>query len=136
VVPALAALGVASVVANAIKATKAFALADPVGSLRARRRYVRGIALLVLVALAGTLTGSWLLLQTTERIFSLMVPALVFVTATLLALRDIKPWQMSRETSAVGLAGLVAIFAFSLYGGYLGAGMGISIMAFATRTFS
>jgi uncharacterized protein len=135
-IPALAALGLASAVANAIKATRAFALADAMGYLRARRGYVRGLVLLGLVALAGTMTGSWLLLQTTDRMFNLLVPVLVFVTTILLALRDIKPWQMSRETSAAGLAGIVAIFAISLYGGYLGAGMGISIMAFATRAFS
>jgi uncharacterized membrane protein YfcA len=125
-------LGVPSVVANA---TNAFALtlggvAGALGYIRSLRSSYRGLAVLVPVALFGAVAGAWLLLQTTERVFNLLVPALILVATTLLALRGIRPCQTTNATSsATRPAGLAAIFAISVYGGYFGAGMGIAFLA-------
>jgi uncharacterized membrane protein YfcA len=130
--PVLIALGVPSVVANA---TNAFALtlggvAGAVGYARSLRSSFRRLAVLLPVALFGSVTGAWLLLQTTERVFNLLVPALILVATLLLALRGIKPEQMAKAAlPASQLGGVVAIFAVSVYGGYFGAGMGIAFLA-------
>jgi uncharacterized protein len=130
--PVLVALGIPSVVANA---TNAFALtlggvAGAVGYMRSLRATFRGLAVLLPFALFGAITGAWLLLQTTERAFNLLVPVLILAGTVLLAVRGIKPYQITNATSpATRRAGVAAIFAISVYGGYFGAGMGIAFLA-------
>jgi uncharacterized membrane protein YfcA len=130
--PVLIALGIPSVVANA---TNAFALtlggiAGAAGYIRSLRGSSRLLAAFLPVAFFGATTGGWLLLQTTERVFNLLVPALIFAATILLALRGLKPWQIAKAASpAIEPAGLFAIFAISVYGGYFGAGMGIAFLA-------
>jgi uncharacterized protein len=129
--PALVALGVPSVVANA---TNAFALtlggvAGAAGYSHPLRFFRGRLTLLLTVALFGAITGGWLLLQTSERVFNLLVPLLILVATALLALRGIKPWRTPKAASASAPAGLAAIFTISVYGGYFGAGMGIAFLA-------
>jgi uncharacterized protein len=130
--PVLVALGIPSVVANA---TNAFALtlggvAGAVGYMRSLRATFRALAVLLPFALFGAITGAWLLLQTTERVFNLLVPVLILAGTVLLALRGIKPCQITNATSpTTQRAGVAAIFAISVYGGYFGAGMGIAFLA-------
>jgi len=129
--PALVALGVPSVVANA---TNAFALtlggvAGAAGYSHQLRLFRGKLALLLTVALFGAITGGWLLLQTSERVFNLLVPLLILIATALLALRGIKPWRAPNAAFPSAPAGLFAIFAISVYGGYFGAGMGIAFLA-------
>ncbi|MBL8048864.1 MAG: sulfite exporter TauE/SafE family protein [Chthonomonas sp.] len=124
--PAMLALGVPSVTANASNA-----FAQWPGSASAawgfRNRWpaiTEPTRDLWPTTLIGGVLGAVLLLATPARVFDFLVPALVLF-ATLLLARTPKPGRkpLSRPT----IHGLQ--FATSLYGGYFGAGMGILMMA-------
>jgi uncharacterized membrane protein YfcA len=130
--PVLVALGVPSIAANA---TNAFALtlggvAGAFGYLRSLRGASYRLVILLPVALCGGVAGAWLLLRTTERIFDMLVPALILAATILLAVPGIRRSGAAKITVRnAPLTGLAAIFAISVYGGYFGAGMGIAFLA-------
>jgi len=130
--PVLVALGIPSIAANA---TNAFALtlggiAGAVGYMRSLRGSSYRLVVLLPAALFGGIAGAWLLLQTTERVFDMLVPALILAATILLALPAMKRPAAARIALRNAPAtGLAAIFAISVYGGYFGAGMGIAFLA-------
>jgi uncharacterized membrane protein YfcA len=130
--PVLVALGIPSIAANA---TNAFALtlggiAGAFGYLRSLRGTSYRLVVLLPVALCGGLAGAWLLLRTTERVFDMLVPALILAATILLALPGMRGAGAAKIVMRnAPLTGIAAIFAISIYGGYFGAGMGIAFLA-------
>ena len=83
----------------------------------------------------GGLTGGVLLLYTTEKIFSNLVPFLILGAAGLLALQTpLRNWLNRRQeqgsTWAIPEAWVfLPVFLGAIYGGYFGAGLGIILLA-------
>lgn len=135
--PALVALGVPSVQSNI---TNAVALCPGyIGGAVAQRADLAGqaqrIRALALVAAAGGLLGSILLVISPEDVFEGVVPFLLFAACGLLAfqerIRRIIPAraatsQRDRRPPSLLLAG---VFVATIYGGYFGAGLGIIVLA-------
>jgi uncharacterized membrane protein YfcA len=133
--PVLTALGVPSVRANA---TNTVSLCPGyVGGTYAQRRDLEGqregLAPKLAAAAIGGLTGSILLVVTSEALFRKAVPFLILGATLLLAFQDrLRRALIERrrpggrrhaviETAAIGVA--------SVYGGYFGAGLGIVVVA-------
>lgn len=86
-------------------------------------------------AVLGGLTGGFLLLHTTEKAFSNLVPFLILLAAILLALQTpLRSWLNRRQEHGsarhipefwIGLP----VFLGSIYGGYFGAGFSIILLA-------
>lgn len=124
--PAMLALGVPSVPANA---TNAFAQwpgsAAAAWGFRNRWAAVSGeFRRLWPVTLVGGVMGAVLLLATPTRVFDFLVPVLVLF-ATLLLARKAEPRGPEIRPGAVQ----ALQWGTSVYGGYFGAGMGILMMA-------
>ncbi|HYF54244.1 MAG TPA: sulfite exporter TauE/SafE family protein [Salinarimonas sp.] len=134
---ALVASGLPPVVANATSA-----VAVTPGNLSSSWSYRREITanlrrftLLMAVSLVGGLLGAWILTQTRNDAFRLVVPWLLLVATLLFAA---SPWIV-RAAKALAparapgpgevAAGLSVQFAVSIYGGFFGAGMGIVMLA-------
>jgi uncharacterized protein len=96
------------------------------------------------VAVAGGLTGAWLLSVTSEDLFRAIVPWLIFAACGLLAAQprirtalerrrdpaDRPPDPTATATATgVGPGLLVATYVPAVYGGYFGAGLGIVLLA-------
>lgn len=81
----------------------------------------------------GSLTGAFLLVQTSHRSFDLIVPWLILFAALILVLQPrIKSFAESSGHALSPKAGLIVQFLVAVYGGYFGAGMGIMMLgAFA-----
>lgn len=90
---------------------------------------------LIPAAMIGGLIGGLLLLGTGEKLFRELVPYLILLASTLLALQDpMRKWLVKRlsrqashrtvETWAVLPVGLAAV-----YGGYFGAGLSVIVLA-------
>lgn len=133
--PALVALGVPAVPSNV---TNTVALCPGyIGGTFAQRRELTGqrtrIRWLGAAAAAGGLTGSVLLVSTSEKLFRGVVPFLLFLACGLLLFQDqIKrrlPPRSAHADARPPAGALVAIFASSVYGGYFGAGLGIVLLA-------
>ena len=86
-------------------------------------------------AILGGLTGAILLLQTTEKLFTNLVPFMILLGATLLAIQTpVRNWlarrQEKRSTSAIPEAWFaLPVFLGAIYGGYFGAGYGVILLA-------
>ena len=83
----------------------------------------------------GGLTGGILLLHTTEKLFANLVPFLILLAASLLAVQTpLRLWLTRRQE--LGKAKSIAeawiflpVFLGAIYGGYFGAGLGIILLA-------
>jgi len=148
--PALVALGVPAVSANV---TNTIALVPGyLGGAYAQRRdlvsYVTRLRSLVIFAAAGGLLGSILLVNSSDDLFSGLVPILILIACALLGFQDLIRKQLvkrrakivnvgadasavdggdEKPTSTVILCLLVGPAA--IYGGYFGAGLGIMLLA-------
>lgn len=81
---------------------------------------------------AGGLTGSALLLATSEALFKQIVPFLILGAVALMALQDrLRPNRVAAAAAPVrpGARELAAVYAVTIYGGYFGAGLGIMTLA-------
>jgi uncharacterized membrane protein YfcA len=143
--PTLMAAGLSPIVANASNALAVMPgnvlawLADRAQLPRRGRR----LAGFVAVSMLGGLIGALLLLATTERLFTQLVPLLIG-GATLLYAMAPRLQAIARNPSPEGaLAGaraprppsraiLWAMVPASVYGGYFGAGLGIMLMTIFT----
>ncbi len=137
--PVLVALGVPPVAANV---TNTVALSPGyLGGAFAQRAVISAqhdrVRRLGVVAAAGGLAGSILLVLTSDDAFRAVVPVLLFAAASLLAAQDrIRSWlRIGAPGSSAAQAGAeprwlaVPIFVVSVYGGYFGAGLGIMLLA-------
>ena len=131
--PALLALGVSPVSASA---TNTVALAP--GGLAAAFGYRRELGdnkrsalLLMAAAGVGSLVGATLLLEVPERVFEIVVPWLVLAATGVLLLKErVARWAKTEQPTRARLGWIALLLAVvSIYGGYLGAGMGIVTLA-------
>lgn len=87
------------------------------------------------VAVLGGIAGGLFILNTSEKIFSSLVPYLILAATLLLASQvRIKKWVVSRmghvrHEKRNNRIMLVLVFLASVYGGYFGAGLGVILMA-------
>jgi uncharacterized membrane protein YfcA len=133
--PTLTALGLPAVAANV---TNTIALAPGhLGATLAQRRELAGqrprVWRLGPAALLGGLAGGLLLLFTTEKLFRRLVPFLILLASSLLAVQEpLRRWLVRRlgahHASHEGLA-VLPVFAASVYGGYFGAGLSVIVLA-------
>jgi uncharacterized protein len=138
--PVLVALGVPAVSANV---TNTVSLCPGyLGGAVAQRHQLAGqrrrLRSLLVVSAIGGLTGSILLVVSSEALFRALVPYLILFACTLLALQDVlRRWVTPQPGAGDGHAGeraagprlAVAVFAAAIYGGYFGAGLGIMLLA-------
>jgi uncharacterized membrane protein YfcA len=84
-------------------------------------------------SLLGGLTGSWLLLHTSEQAFTAIVPWLILFACALLALQGPVAAFVARRTGSdaarVPALLVAAQFLIAVYGGYFGAGIGILMLS-------
>lgn len=132
--PILTAIGVPSVHANA---TNTVSLCPGyIGGTFAQRADLDGMKSELrtrsVVAVFGGLTGSILLIVSSEAVFRQIVPYLILAACVLLAVQDrLRAWLASRrrEGGSHAVLELCSVGAASVYGGYFGAGLGIMLMA-------
>lgn len=83
----------------------------------------------------GGLVGGILLLQTGEKLFTDLVPFLILLASTLLAIQNpVRKWLTGRRetgkaTNRSGFWAFLFIFLAAIYGGYFGAGLSVIILA-------
>jgi uncharacterized protein len=136
--PALLALGVAGVTANATN-TVALCLGYLGGAWAQRDDLLgwgRRARPLVAAGIVGGLIGSILLVRTSERLFTVIVPGLILLACFLLGLqRQIRSWlgigasSPASEARDWSPASAGAVVVSGIYGGYFGAGLGILLVA-------
>ena len=132
--PALLFAGVPPVPANA---TNTIALwPGSLASVLAYRRELgevkRELFPLAVAALLGGLTGSLLLLRTSESTFVLLIPWLLLFATLLFTFGGAVARKLTHGARApLWLAAIVQL-AISVYGGYFGGGMGIMMLAVLT----
>jgi uncharacterized membrane protein YfcA len=137
--PTLTALGVPAVAANV---TNTIALCPGyLGGSFAQAKDLRGqrrrIWALVPPAVVGGLVGGALLLRTGEKTFREIVPFLILLASSLLAVQDpLRRWLVKRGgggSAGGGSAGpasaIAPVAAGTVYGGYFGAGLGVVLLA-------
>jgi uncharacterized membrane protein YfcA len=136
--PALMWVGVDPVIANATNAVALWpgSLAGAVGFRRDLAAVPRWMLLLTIPALLGGGLGAVILLHTSSKTFSRIVPFLILGATLLLASQEIiarrlRAFSESHDRPTRGW--IVFVFSFQLlvgiYGGYFGAGMGILMLA-------
>jgi len=134
--PAMLATGLPPVVAsasNALAVTPGHAMAAIADRLMLPRDSPAVVGLAV--SAAGGLAGALLLLATSERLFTLLVPALIAIATLLFALGP-RLQQITITSTAGGRARNIWLLPVSIYGGYFGAGMGVMLLALLMLTGS
>ena len=95
----------------------------------------RRLKLLIPAGVIGGLVGGMILLNTSEKLFSELVPYLILLASGLLAAQDVvRKWVKQRVEAAGGSTGSDAwaigpVFLAAIYGGYFGAGLSVIILA-------
>lgn len=126
--PALIFAGVPPVAANATSTLAVFPgyLGSAVGFRGDIARVPRAMVFrYVVIALIGGLLGSLILLATSDRLFSAIVPWLLLAATLLFAFGD---WVRAR-LSGISLPEKSALMAVSIYGGYFNGGLGIILLS-------
>ncbi len=130
--PALVFTGMPPVAANATSAVAVFPgyLGGAFG-FRQELRTFGGKQLLrfILITVCGGVVGSGLLLVSSNKAFSLVVPFLLLAATLAFLFGDgIRNWA-ARKSRTVTPEGAFGLFAVSLYGGYFNGGLGIVMLA-------
>ena len=130
--PALVAIGVPVVAANATSAVAVFPgyLGGALGYRAELRDFAPALLLrLTLVALSGGLAGALLLMASSDAAFSAVVPFLLLLaTLAFLFGDEFRAWA-ARSARSVRPYGAFGLFCVSLYGGYFNGGLGIVLLA-------
>ncbi len=133
--PAMVALGVPPVVANL---TSAVALCPGyLGGTLAQRRDLAGqglrAVLLAPAAALGAVTGAFLLLGSSGRQFTAVVPGLIVLACALLAAQPVvRRWALRNgegDALRTPLWAVLPVGLSAVYGGYFGAGLGVMTLA-------
>ncbi|ENO89455.1 sulfite exporter TauE/SafE family protein [Thauera linaloolentis] len=137
--PALLAVGVPPVVANASNAVALWpgSLAGAWAFRRELRRFSKSLPMLTAVAFIGGTAGGLLLLATSNEAFSRLIPWLLLVATVLFAfssqisafIKRWKPTPAGTDEHHIGPGGFIFQLVVSIYGGFFGAGMGILMIA-------
>ena len=133
--PGLVLIGIPSVSANATSTLALWPAA--VASLTAYRRELRAsakrLAVFGGISLVGGIVGAVILVRTPTAAFDRVVPFLMLVATTLFTFGPRITHRLGRADPARKegslLAGALAQFVISIYGGYFGGGMGIMMLA-------
>ncbi len=86
-------------------------------------------------AVLGGLVGGILLLQTGEKLFTNLVPFLILLASSLLAIQNpVRGWLTLRQEKgkskpASELWAFIPVFLGAIYGGYFGAGLSVIVLA-------
>ncbi|MBM3151922.1 MAG: sulfite exporter TauE/SafE family protein [Chloroflexi bacterium] len=135
--PVLMAIGIPAVSAN-VTNTVAL-LPGYLGGTMAQRNDLhdqkKRLYKLIPAALLGGLAGGILLLNTCEKLFTNLVPFLILLASTLLAIQNpVRKWLTRRQEQ--GKAGpanetwaFLPVFFAAIYGGYFGAGLSVIVLA-------
>lgn len=135
--PALVAVGVPPVMANVtntVALTPGY-LGATIAQFKDLAGQRRRLQLLAPTGVMGGIVGGFLLLNTSEKLFSELVPYLILLASGLLALQEpVRRWVVQRaaakETKPADEAWTIApVFAAAVYGGYFGAGLSVIILA-------
>lgn len=130
--PALVAVGVPPLAANV---TNSVALCPGyVGGVFAQRADLAGqrarLVWLVPVAALGGLGGAVLILNSSEQLFSALVPWLLIGGCALLGAQDAIRARLQRRHGVLGLGwAMLPVLLGAIYGGYFGAGLGVIFLA-------
>jgi uncharacterized membrane protein YfcA len=135
--PTLLALGLAPIPANM---TNTVALCPGfLGGTMAQVSDLRGqkkrLWVVIPAAILGGLTGAILLVQTTEKLFSNLVPFMILLASVLLAVQTpLRTWLTRRgesqaSSSIYQIWLFLPIFLGAIYGGYFGAGLSVILLA-------
>ncbi|NMM44781.1 sulfite exporter TauE/SafE family protein [Rhodospirillaceae bacterium KN72] len=133
--PALMAVGLPSVVANATNYVALFP--SNAAALPAYREELRGVGgqllPLLVVSGLGAVVGSLLLLASDPDFFVALIPFLILLATGLFAFGDaLRAWLLRKIGDGHGRTAIYAtLFVSSIYGGYFGAGLGIILLAIA-----
>jgi uncharacterized membrane protein YfcA len=135
--PVLMAIGLPAVTAN-VTNTVAL-LPGYLGGTMAQSDDLRGqrkrLWMLIPAGALGGLVGGTLLLLTGEKLFVQLVPFLILLASTLLAIQNpVRKWLTNRQGMGKAaptheLWAFLPIFVATIYGGYFGAGMSVIILA-------
>ena len=126
--PALIFAGVPPVAANATSTLAVFPgyLGSALGFRDDLARVPRAtIVTYVVIALIGGLAGSLILLATSDRMFSAIVPWLLLIATVLFAFGD----KIRERLSHLALPEKTALMVVSTYGGYFNGGLGIILLS-------
>lgn len=130
--PALVFIGVPPVVANATSAVAVFPgyLGGALGFRNELGQFeTKKIIRLVLITFAGGLIGSLLLLISSNKAFSLIVPFLLFAATLAFLFGDrIRDWAAHKNRAVTSFGG-IGLLLVSIYGGYFNGGLGIVLLA-------
>ncbi|NMG55955.1 sulfite exporter TauE/SafE family protein [Aromatoleum aromaticum] len=136
--PALLAIGVPPVIANASNAVALWpASLSSAYAYRSELAHVgKGLPALTAVAFVGGIAGGLLLLATRDDTFSMLIPWLLLIATVMFAgsgrisalLAQLRGQGASGPSHATP-GGLLFQFGVSIYGGFFGAGMGIVMIA-------
>lgn len=130
--PALVFIGVPPVVANATSAVAVFPgyLGGALGFRNELGQFeTKKIIRLVLITLAGGLIGSLLLLISSNKAFSLIVPFLLFAATLAFLFGDrVRDWAAHKNRAVTPFGG-IGLLLVSIYGGYFNGGLGIVLLA-------
>lgn len=136
--PALMWVGRPAVIANATNTVAIWpgSFAGVIGFRHDLARLQRWLFWLVIPSLAGGALGAVILLHTSERTFSRLVPFLILGATLLLAAQEMVTRRLgvlARANARPTTGWIVFVFVFQflvgIYGGYFGAGMGILMLA-------
>ena len=93
------------------------------------------LRLLVPTGAFGGIVGGFLLLQTDDRVFRILVPYMILLASGLLAFQDrLRRWVAQRSSGSGSHRRseawvVVPVFIASIYGGYFGAGLSMIVLA-------
>jgi uncharacterized membrane protein YfcA len=135
--PVLLAIGLPAVSANV---TNTIALCPGfLGGTLAQSNDLKGQKKRLWIALPagvlGGLTGGILLLQTTEKLFTNLVPFLILIASALLTIQNpLRAWLIRRQEhgkakSIPEFLVLLPVFLGAIYGGYFGAGLSVILLS-------
>jgi len=130
--PALVFTGIPPVIANATSAVAVFPgyFGGVLGYRRELRVFARPrLIRLAVITLAGGLAGSLLLLVSSNRAFSVIVPFLLLGATFAFLFGDRVRALAARTRRTVTPDGAVGLFLVSVYGGYFNGGLGIVLLA-------
>jgi uncharacterized protein len=91
--------------------------------------------IVVPAAIMGGLAGGFLLLRTSEKLFTNLVPLLILLASALLAVQNpVRNWLTRRQETRSGKSSseiwiFLPVFLGAIYGGYFGAGLSVILLA-------
>jgi uncharacterized membrane protein YfcA len=135
--PVLITIGLAAVsanVTNTIALCPGF-LGGTIAQLKDLQGQQKRIWIVIPAGILGGLTGGYLLLRTSEKLFTNMVPFLILAASALLAVQNpVRNWLTRRlekgQTDHPSEYWIfLPVFLGAIYGGYFGAGLSVIILA-------